>query len=352
MKRFYTARELAELKLSGWPETTRAFQLKAQREGWKFQPNIGIKGVRYAFADLPPSLQNVIIGQTVNAGKSAHIEAPRLPVESAESGELERRLAKMTIVAMFRNFLQMSGLPASRAEHAFIAQYTLQARDKQAEMPYSVYPNFSNRTLQRWRMDADLNPRALGGLYGKRKGTSIINRAAGGQMANYIATLITENEHLKAGHIRDLCRAKFGKVLEMGEKKVDLPSLRAFERHLCEWKAQNRQLHTYIAAPGAHKSHYRMALGDASEGVTGLNALWQIDASPADALCADGRYSVYAIIDVWKASAEAETFEQFNTRLLEIAATMPGTDKLAEKIGNSMFAARLAGNLKAGLNNG
>ncbi|MDD3446901.1 MAG: Mu transposase C-terminal domain-containing protein, partial [Zavarzinia sp.] len=50
--------------------------------------------------------------------------------------------------------------------------------------------------------------------------------------------------------------------------------------------------------PDGWRSRYEFAFGDQPVG-DGLNDIWQIDASPADALLIDGRHSIYVLVDLW-----------------------------------------------------
>lgn len=306
IKHAYTARELAELQLDGWPQTLRAFQIRAQREGWPSRPRQASGGgFEFPFATLPAELQNAIITKA-GAGNSEMFAPLAGLTEAAPTiGAEERRLAKVTIVNMFRKYCREYALSMAKAEPGFLVLYRQQAATTPDKMPYSIYADFSIVSLRRWRVTAERDYKRLCGDYGKRKGTSVINRAADGEMDKYVAALVTENRHYTAYHIRDLCIAKFGgeltvEVPSTKEKKVvPMPSERAFARHIAQWKEDNAAVFTAITAPGEYKNKLRMATGTASEYVSGLNEYWEIDASPADALCVDGRYNIYAIIDVW-----------------------------------------------------
>lgn len=139
--------------------------------------------------------------------------------------------------------------------------------------------------------------------YGNRAGTGVLDTAEDGAVRDYIVGLILSQHHLNVGHVRDLTRAKFGKRLKVvrnGEEKThDLPNFRTFARFIKNWKDENELLHLKITNPDAAKNKHMMAFGRADADVERLNQLWEIDASPVDVLLLDGRYNLYALIDVW-----------------------------------------------------
>ncbi|MDX2094336.1 MAG: transposase [Alphaproteobacteria bacterium] len=302
----YTARELAEMTLSGWPNTRQGIEYLAKKGRWPSKPREARGGgSEYPLATLPAALQKAIIGRMVEASKCVNLLAPIEGLSAAipHVGRIERQAAKLMIVQYFEKYCRTTGQCITRAEQLFLANYKLQAAQTPNDLPFNVYADFSLASLHRWRAIAVTAPEALGGKYGGRKGTGVLKRANGGQVATYIAALMSENRHYKGGHLRDMTRARFGNQLDVAGKKVALPSLRAFERHIVEWKTENAQLFTAITAPGTFKNQMRVAAGDATGSIERLNQQWQIDASPADALCKDGRYSIYAIIDVWSRRA-------------------------------------------------
>jgi hypothetical protein len=56
------------------------------------------------------------------------------------------------------------------------------------------------------------------------------------------------------------------------------------------WKRDNAQQYSLATNPDAFKNKYQAAFGSRSEGITGPNQLWEIDATPADLLLTDGRH--------------------------------------------------------------
>jgi hypothetical protein len=81
--------------------------------------------------------------------------------------------------------------------------------------------------------------------------------------------------------------------------KPELPSLRTIQRFREQWIDENRQLWTYMTAPGRWKNHFQVALGSQHEAIVRLNQLWELDSTPGDWLLLDGRHSVVGCIDLF-----------------------------------------------------
>ena len=55
--------------------------------------------------------------------------------------------------------------------------------------------------------------------------------------------------------------------------------------------------------PDRYRSHRAPAIGDAAAGIVRLNQLWELDSSPADVICADGRHTLIGAVDVYSRRA-------------------------------------------------
>lgn len=293
LKEAYTARELAEMKLLGWPTTKSGIIRLATRKNWTCRPRAAVGGgVEYLFATLPEDLRNAIIAKLTADAPIGVMPAIPTPPKKSDA----RNAAKIMILQDFYKYQKNQGLSQTTAIQAYPGHYRAHALHCPDVMPYNVYKTLCEKTLYRWLKK---KPEELKGKYGGRKGTSTLYRANDGKVAIRIAALLSDNRHYNGRHIRDAIRAEFGNQLEVAGKMVDMPVLRSFERHVSEWKKENAQLFTAITAPGEFKNKMRIAVGVADAHIERLNQQWQIDASPADALCTDGRYSIYGIIDLW-----------------------------------------------------
>lgn len=314
INRAFTARELADMRLPGFPATPQKINSRAMREIWASQPRQAIGGGReYPFSTLPLDLQSAIITRLSEENKMPTLQQ-EAPAATVDVNGADRKSAKFAIVTLFEKFRSTSGLPVLIAEEKFISYYQAERASGQSVMigqwVFSIYPEFSARSLHRWRAQVEGgNLQDLSDRYGNRKGTSIIARAENGALANHIAAIILQMTHIKAGHVRDACRTKFGNRIRVKNEKtgdtqeLPMPKIRAFERHIAAWKIENADFYEKLTNPDKHKGHKMLALGNASAGVDRLNQVWEIDASPADALCKDGRYAIYALVDIWSRRA-------------------------------------------------
>ncbi|MBK67896.1 MAG: transposase [Rickettsiales bacterium] len=311
IKEWFTAREIAELKLTSTPKSIMGVSKKAKRENWKKRERLESGGgFEFHISNLPDKAQMEIFEKLV--GKPELNAAPKYePAQEKKTVTADQRKnARLIIVSLFNQFITKTGLGVLAAENPFLKLYEQEGSDKNSDVVpnwvYDIYPSFSIQSLRGWRSRAKSgNLKALGDKYGNRKGKGVLDRAENGEVANYIKALITHNRHLKAGHIRDLIRSKFGKSLTVYNSKKDtkedkpLPNIRTFERFIATFKEDNEDVMLKMTDPDRYKSHYQMAVGKADEGIIRLNQVWEIDASPADVLCTDGRYNLYAIIDIY-----------------------------------------------------
>ncbi len=93
--------------------------------------------------------------------------------------------------------------------------------------------------------------------------------------------------------------ANRGEPLEDLQQVGYLGLVKAIERFMVRWKAENAQVWTYMTNPDRWKNVYMPAHGDHFEGITALNQLWELDSTPADWMLTDGRHSVLGVIDLY-----------------------------------------------------
>jgi len=312
IKEWYTAKELAELELDGMPGTERAYQLKAKKEDWVWRPRKSGKGKEYHVKNLPDAVQIQIIERIVSQGDFKRFALPEDPdkKEKEKASKEKRAVARVTIISLFENFCTGTGMGILKAEQAFVRLYEAEGQKGNfsfaPEWVFEIYSKFSIETLRRWRRikRSGGGLKELNGNFGKRKGKSVLEQAENGEVASYIVALITKQSHLTAGHVRTLCRAQFGGVLKVKDKagneiEKPWPVIRSFERFVCNWQKNNKGLLLNLTDPDSFKNKFQPAFGKADWNVTGLNQVWEIDASPVDAFCTDGRKNLYAIIDLY-----------------------------------------------------
>lgn len=132
----------------------------------------------------------------------------------------------------------------------------------------------------------------------KRVGTSMMDTQP--ELTEFAIAMMVE---YPSANGRMLCRAMkacFG-------EKYRLPSDSRMGRWMDAWKSKNANALTAMTNPDDWRNKYMLAFGDASEHITALNQLWELDATPADVECVwEGnrkRVHITGVIDVWSRRA-------------------------------------------------
>ena len=228
------------------------------------------------------------------AEAAAEPGAGRLSADAAE-----RRDAHLMVLAAAEKVRGRSSLSQNAADGLFARLYNAGT----VEMPGWVrqaIPRVSARSLARWRSLRKLRlTRRLGcDRSAARKGKSVLDLAEDGRVRTHILALIVHQPHLTAWHVRQLVRAEFADTLRCGDKSVPVPPVRTFQHFLKGLRSAHKVDLVALTNPDAFRSHHRLAGRGSLRHITRPNQLWQIDASPADALCIDGRHAIYALIDI------------------------------------------------------
>ena len=235
--------------------------------------------------------------------KSFQIDPQDLIAPIQDDGTLserarEARYARIVAVQIADSLQRANGLGRKAADDYFVRGFnagSLEVPDwiKEALGTLSV------RSLARWRTaareDAD---RLAFDPASARKGTGLLDTANGGLLRHFMLGLIAKAP-LSAEDVLTQCRAEFGEELadRNGELKP-MPPLRTFQRYIARLKAEEEVALTRMTDPDRYRSHFALTGTNAYAWVTEANQLWQIDASPIDVLCVDGRHSLYMCLDL------------------------------------------------------
>jgi transposase InsO family protein len=315
MKEWYTNAEFAALKLPAFPDTesgvwrwfkTNDVDARAPHRVRCRKERGG--GVERHISALPTSLQSCIRLRHLKVVEAPAVALPAVcETQPSTVGAALRRDAILTLLGFWDVFRQNHEGSVEVQRHLFTGMYRngrisgLPEWVRQALTSASGRPiGVSVTTLKRWTKLRETGDFAsLGGNYGGRKGSGVLDKAEGGDVGLAISAYIVQQPHLTADHIRDLIADRFGQTLDIDGKPRPLPSLRSFERHIARWKADHADALTKLTDPDAWKNKYRFSGTNMNHWVTAPNMLWEIDASPADVLLTDGRYSIYAVIDIY-----------------------------------------------------
>lgn len=314
MKMWLTAAEIAALGLPGLPTSKRNINEMAEREGWSQRRGLSRArtgsggGIEYHLDLLPPQVRKAYVarfaGQAVPVEVAAAAEAEAGAVRLRDDAA-EARDARLALLAAADSIKSDARLPRGHADAIFVRDY-VSGRISVPDWVRASAPKLTVRTLQRWRAAArEGRTVSLAVDRGAaRRGSGVLDSANDGEVRIFILALITRQPHLSADHVRAMLLGRFGPTVQVVRaggvvETVPLPPIRTIQDALKRWRTTDRALLTAMTNPDSFKSRYRVAGSNSDRSVTRLNELWQIDASPMDALCVDGRHSVYVAIDIY-----------------------------------------------------
>lgn len=296
MKAFLSAAEIAGLNLPGLPDTKRGVLFAATRGSWQSRQRSGRGGgLEYAVDSLPPEARAAYVGRHVAAievpTSIARDAAAEPNAEAISTGGAQARDARLAILALLDRLTSTATLAQKSADRYLCDEYNA-GHIPVADWIKAEVKRITPRTLARWRSHARKGERSRLAVdrAAARKGTGVLDRANGGEVRNYILALLAKQSQLTAHHIRALVADRF--------PTVTVPPVRTFQRTLSIWKTSYRVELESIRNPDGFKSTMRFAARVANP-ASRLNEIWQIDASPADVLTTNGRYTIYVCIDIF-----------------------------------------------------
>lgn len=329
MSEWFTALELANARLPGLPHSKRKVNAVAAAKGWatatgadgtplarKCSGRGG--GVEYHISLLPPPARTRL---EARAGKGRPETENDQDVGLLGPKDISRRDARLFVVARADDLLRSHpGYSRRQADEVYAAIYNSGAGD----VPDWVRPlvkGVSRPTIERWRaMRGSGRFDLAAGRHSLREGCREIERLLDGEIATFIGALIVKQPFLTAPHIRGMVEGKYG------PQTGPLPSERTFQRFISDWKARNAVSLRKLTDPDGYKSGSRLSGSNSNAHVTGLNQLWEIDASPADVLTTDGRHAIYVVIDIW------------SRRMMTLVTRTPRTEATLQLIRRAILA--------------
>lgn len=280
--------------LPGMPKSDRPIRNHGARRGWicrtvKWGQRSNV--LEWLETSLPAETQDALRaarGETSGAPEASGV-TPSLVPDCCSADRMDARAA---VVRAFESFHADLGGPLVAAFRAFADAWASGAVPAQDEVREAV-PTFHWSTLQRWRnaLLAGGHRALLSGRGGRRP---TISEA---QAETIAAMVFARPHHVTANQIIE--------GLTVRHPNETVPSISAVRRHVRRFRIENRLALDAVADPDGHRSRNRPAFGEAGADVSALNQVWELDSSPADLLCSDGkRYTIIGAIDVWSRRAK------------------------------------------------
>ncbi|UFZ05475.1 DDE-type integrase/transposase/recombinase [Bradyrhizobium ontarionense] len=303
MKTYLSAAEIASEQLPGLPAAERAIKRAAAKGGWQARSRQGRGGgLEYALDSLPAEARAAYVGR--------HIDAVEIPASMAREAAAEpeavnvtgsaadARDARLALLGQVERLAKEAAIGQKRADRHLCDLYNAGSLDIAPWIRGEV-KHLTPRTLARWRAAAKAGQKSKLAVdrSAARRGTGVLDRANDGKIRIHILALVAKQPQLTAHHIRALVADAFPQI-DVGGRPIALPPIRTFQAALKSWRESYRVEIESIRNPDRFKSRMRFAARVANPAAR-LNEVWQIDASPADVLTTDGRYTIYICEDIY-----------------------------------------------------
>lgn len=323
MQEWFTNAELAALNLAGFPNSRKGVEKWFKARGYDdlFPAKVRVRkgsggGTERHITLLPKALQGHLALRHLKTAEAPPMQmSPVVEIpEPAASQSVELRMDAILLVLNFWDIFRAKfpgGLESARYHFCTIYSngmlegvptWVRTALTTNAGKERGVCPT----TLKRWEtLRAAGQFTALGGSYGNRKDTGVLDTAEDGKVAEFLAALIVKHPQFSAEMFHKQLVDRFGETLDAmsgktGEiKAAPMPSVRTIRRWVAEWRAEHEDVLTKMTDPDGFKNSKRVVGRNMNSWVCRPNQLWETDASPVDALAVDGRYALYAVVDIY-----------------------------------------------------
>ncbi len=114
------------------------------------------------------------------------------------------------------------------------------------------------------------------------------------EMGAYIIGLIKNNPSIRPVRVYEYLKLKFS--------GTDYPEVteRTVRNFITNWKEEEKELYTHMRNPDKHRSQFQAAFGDQGQKAEYFLHKIEVDASPSDVLCVDGkRYKISGAVDIF-----------------------------------------------------
>ncbi len=276
-ERWYRTRDLAGLPGMA---SRQAIQKHGPTRGWISRPAPGhSQALEWLESSLPEETQAAL------RERRGEASAPSLP-PPCRGGVADARLE---IVAAFDRWRKSRNLALVPALKEWAPIYNVSGCGV-SEETRAHYPSVAWNTVQRWRRKRA--ERGTQGLLPGRGGRKSLIETSIDFLEEAEALIFERPHHITASEILETVEARY--------PDRDMPGIDAIRRWMRKWRARNPRALSAVANPDKHRSRRMPAFGDANAEIEGLNYLWELDSTPADAIRSDGkRYAIVVGIDVW-----------------------------------------------------
>lgn len=304
MKLWLTSSEIADLALPGLPGTDRGVRMLAEREDWeRFSALCRQRygrggGLEYHVNLLPVAARVAYFGvQAPAPAAGSALQAAPEPAAGSTSAATLQLDARLAVLGALRAFIRTSEMKQTLAISYFVDLYNL----GKVEVPAwaaGVLPRLSTRTVLRWlsaSREGETGRLAVDRGAGRR-GQGVLDAAFDGEIKHFAVAVHSLNDLYTTRQLYAAVKGEF--ETRLAQAGISLPGQRAFEVRFNAWRQEYAAGLLKIMDPDGFRSKMKVS-GSYAHLAPHLNALWQIDASPVDAMCVDGRHSIYVCIDYW-----------------------------------------------------
>lgn len=290
-KQWLTAAEAAAEALPGFEFDERHIRriiATGNLDARSRKTNAGRPSREFHWTSLPPDAKAEYLKRHAIA---AHADDGRDDPKTRDAARDLQAEARALIAGAVTAFLADRNLPVQKGLKTFTALYA-RRKIKLDDWVFAAEPAVTPSRLRTWRrIVANDGPRALRDGRGRPGGSGIFDTDLA--LRNYAIAAIAARPHLAATHLRNLISADLA-------REIPLRTVQHFLRGL---RKANAPLLKALNNPDQFRSHHQPAFGSRTRHITRINQQWQIDASPADAMCiVNGRpmrFKLTALIDVF-----------------------------------------------------
>ena len=295
MQIWMTLSELAIARLPGLPSTRQGLAARADRECWSAQRGQARQrvgqggGLEFSVEILPAEAQAELVKRQMTG--SLQQERMVWGQDSLSADDQARRDARLWMLEAVEQFARENSLKAYPADLLWSAAYNA-INIVAPEWVRVEVRTASREQLRTWRrIRAAEGEDALGRDDRGRK--SLLDTAFGGEVRAFCLAIMAAKPFVSAKHVRAAIVDRFGERLERE------PSTRDVQRAMQRWEVEYRNELLRLRDPDAYRSKVEFS-ATGSTRAEALNDIWQIDASPADAMLrGKRRHSIYMCVDIY-----------------------------------------------------